>query len=301
MKRIIWFPALFTLVGAACGNPAPNPFGTTSAGGSDPSGGGVVVTSVGSSMTGGTGGLGATGSSATGAGGAGGAGGTGGTGGSSFTTSVTTTSAATTSGSATTTTSAATGTGGGAPVCSGILTAGDCATCLEGSCCAELANCDAVTGCLDCVTGTATACDPTNKNAVDGFNACVTASCDTVCAAPAPPDATCSVPVPSPSAGACVTLNADILCNPVTNAACDTAAGEACDFGGTAFKCYPAPNTINLCQACDATNGPFCKGGETCDNGVCAKFCCTNADCGAGMCDKTGMFPGGAGECIGGN
>jgi hypothetical protein len=70
-------------------------------------------------------------------------------------------------------------------------------------------------------------------------------------------------------------------------------AGEACDNGPDNFNCYPAPNTGDLCGACDNQN-TFCKDGLTCvptdaqGTGKCARFCCTDADCGGatGSCAK---------------
>jgi hypothetical protein len=64
------------------------------------------------------------------------------------------------------------------------------------------------------------------------------------------------------------------------------------------FTCYSPPNDATICQACDPTLAapPFCGPGLTCypDNaagttGACAKYCCTNADCGSGMCLTSSM------------
>src|SRR6185312_10871506 len=79
-------------------------------------------------------------------------------------------------------------------------------------------------------------------------------------------------------------------CNPVTNAGCDAANGEGCDIdpnnpGG--YTCF-TNDSVTACQMCDESNGPFCGAGLTClsdDN--CGAFCCTDADCGTGKCDKT--------------
>ena len=113
----------------------------------------------------------------------------------------------------------------------------------------------------------------------------------------------CSVPTVAPSKGNCVTApgsadagssNTAIGCNPVTNEPC--AAGEACDTTSssagtvTGFACYPGPNTAGLCQICSVSTGPVCAGGLFCAVAVppysaCARFCCTNDDCGdAGVC-----------------
>lgn len=122
--------------------------------------------------------------------------------------------------------------------------------------------------------------------------ACLTTNCETECGGTQPPavDPACGAPMTSPSAGSCITVdaNAGIECNPVTNAGCDTAAGEACDFSADGFTCYPAPNDAALCGACDQSAGPYCAGGMTCPGDKCAKFCCNDGDCGAnGKCDTT--------------
>jgi hypothetical protein len=133
------------------------------------------------------------------------------------------------------------------------------------------------------------------------------ASCEAACFPTPPPktDATCVVPAPSPSLGACISVGGVIECNPITNAPCDTAAGEACDFQGNGYHCYAGPNDKSLCEACGPSNAnSTCKGGSTClpgPDGNCGKFCCDNADCGTGKCDKTDMFPGNVGYCLGGN
>ncbi len=217
----------------------------------------------------------------------------------------TTTGSHTTTGSNTTTSGAGTttsGAGGGTGDCTTIFPMGACDTCGEANCCAEGATCNDTAGCADCL-GDATKCDATNKDAHDALITCLQASCKMDCfSTPMPPDATCTVPAAPPSGGSCVTLTADIACNPVTRAPCK--ADESCDFTnmGTGYQCYPPPNAAKLCGACSASDpGPFCGNGTTCDNGICVKFCCTDADCGAGKCDTTKMFPGGAGECLGGN
>jgi len=73
-------------------------------------------------------------------------------------------------------------------------------------------------------------------------------------------------------------------CNPVTNEPCGT--GEACDFAGEqGFQCYPAGdgNTEEACDACDANGGPYCIGSFTCVESACARFCCTDEDCGPSL------------------
>jgi hypothetical protein len=135
------------------------------------------------------------------------------------------------------------------------------------------------------------------------------------------PALTCDVPADPPSGGRCVTLTTpgtggagggggaggaggaaggsgpavEILCNPVTNEPC--IEGNACDtafhkdtkeFLG--FICYGGRNNSELCEACDLGEGAreFCAGGLACVGpqdatvGKCARYCCTDADCGEG-------------------
>jgi hypothetical protein len=111
-----------------------------------------------------------------------------------------------------------------------------------------------------------------------------------------------------------------ISCNPVTNAGCTMAVGlggaggsepQACDYTQdmntgaiNGFTCYFPPNDAKLCDACDPTEAspPYCTGGTTCyptnasgTTGQCAKYCCSDADCGSGTCMTTGsmgaLFP----------
>lgn len=88
-------------------------------------------------------------------------------------------------------------------------------------------------------------------------------------------------------------------CNPLTNAGCDASRGEACDLdlGGTALVCYPAPNLVASGGACDLDAGPFCAPGLRCDDGVCAAYCCTDADCGGGLCAPIDTDSGTLGVC----
>jgi hypothetical protein len=107
---------------------------------------------------------------------------------------------------------------------------------------------------------------------------------------------TCTVPEPSPSAGACVVIGDPITCNPVTNAGC-TNPGEACDLTNGGYTCYPGDNTVAVCGAC-GQNNKYCQPGSTCINGTtCARYCCDDTDCGAGFCDKTQAVAG-VGVCL---
>lgn len=179
---------------------------------------------------------------------------------------------------------------GGGLCTSGV--SGACGTCLDSKCCTEVDACNAVTGCMDCATGGA--CDPSNQTAADALASCASSSCAAECGPPTI-DPFCTAPATAPSAGSCVTIDATNLCNPVTNAGCNAAAGESCDFDGAGgFKCWAPPpaNTAALCAACDVTAGPACLPTSTCmatpaGTTACARFCCTDADCGAGKCDTT--------------
>lgn len=217
--------------------------------------------------------------------------------------------ATSTSGSdATSTTGGTTSSGtGGAGSCVGVFPAGACATCGEASCCTQGAACDATAGCLGCLYSSDPSCTAANKPAVDALLACMHASCEAACFPPPSPktDVTCAVPAPSPSLGACISVGGAIECNPITNAPCDTAGGEACDFKGNGYHCYAGPNDKNLCEACGPSNaGSHCKGGSTClpgPDGNCGKLCCDSGDCGKGKCDKSAMLSGNVGYCLGGN
>jgi hypothetical protein len=120
----------------------------------------------------------------------------------------------------------------------------------------------------------------------------------------------CTVPTTPPSGGSCVTTvpendaGTGVECNPVTNSPCaaaDECDGDADNSGNSiGFVCFPGPNDATICGACDNQNGPFCGAGLTCfDFGgatpLCAKYCCTDADCGAGKCttsDSSGSLYG---------
>jgi hypothetical protein len=106
----------------------------------------------------------------------------------------------------------------------------------------------------------------------------------------------CDAPATAGSKGSCFQKGSS-TCNPVTNDSC--AADEACDLNVQTgfFECFPPDNTVIQCGACDV-NGPFCTGTLHCFNQQCARFCCTDADCGAsGTCD-TALSQDGVGLCI---
>jgi hypothetical protein len=111
----------------------------------------------------------------------------------------------------------------------------------------------------------------------------------------------CTVPASPHSGGSCVTTVAandagtGIECNPVTNEGC--AAGDNCDANTDSngnligFVCYSG-DTQTVCQSCAQSD--LCAVGTTCftldstgTEAVCAQYCCTDADCGAGKCSIT--------------
>jgi hypothetical protein len=126
-----------------------------------------------------------------------------------------------------------------------------------------------------------------NETLTEKIVACTKSKCDAQCKAaappPPPPKPACDAAVTAPSKGSCVALGQKVTCNPVTNAGCDAAKGEACDVGPNGFQCYPGPNAVSLCGECGADKG-FCAGGLYC-LGKCAKYCCEDKDCGTGKCD----------------
>lgn len=80
---------------------------------------------------------------------------------------------------------------GGAPDCTGILTASACATCLETNCCAIVAQCGALTGCLECENDHSM-CNATEEPVAKAFNECLSANCTVDCGSA--PAAACDAP-----------------------------------------------------------------------------------------------------------
>lgn len=158
-----------------------------------------------------------------------------------------------------------------------------CEPCIEKSCCSQAAACYADALCSACLTGTEmapTECAVGMSPAYDAFVSCVTDQCQAQC-------------LPRSS------------CNPVTNEGCDTGAGQACDVDVTGvYGCFDTLNDVTLCGACsNGTDGPFCEPTMHCltdptgNDGLCARYCCGDGDCGGGTCDKS-MLPEGVGICV---
>jgi hypothetical protein len=77
-------------------------------------------------------------------------------------------------------------------------------------------------------------------------------------------------------------------CNPITHSNC-AQDGSQCEFFYPGiFFCIPPEGTpALLCESCNFTKGPYCGSGLRCEvNSLkCARYCCTNADCGTGVCE----------------
>jgi hypothetical protein len=162
-----------------------------------------------------------------------------------------------------------------------------CGTCLVSTCCEELEACNAIPGCIACVTDPDVDPGSCTTAAIQSALATLTTCANGCCSH-------CFAPPGAP-------------CNPVTNAGCDVDGGEACDLYATGFACYPPPNDQGLCSPCTAS-GPNCGGGLHClaDNGgdesFCARYCCDDGDCSeTGKCDTTALgagAPAGVGLCV---
>lgn len=154
------------------------------------------------------------------------------------------------------------------PKCSGLFMPGACDVCLQGACCQELADCalDGVclNGCLFNVLPSPPECaSPPTAGVLQALDECLKSECPAECA---PAD----------------------QCNPVTVNGCP-AGGTDCDlvYPGI-FVCLPPFGTpAAICEACNNLNGPYCGGGLHCfaESNTCARYCCSDADCGVGRCE----------------
>ena len=119
-------------------------------------------------------------------------------------------------------------------------------------------------------------------------------ACGIVCETSAPPldeVLACtgtSTQAGAPSKGSCLQVAGLVTCNPVSGTGCTT-AGSSCDRddkgGFTCFTADQGPNTIALCGDCGVSDA-YCSNGTVCvesslNNNQCARYCCTNADCGS--------------------
>jgi hypothetical protein len=185
-----------------------------------------------------------------------------------------------------------------------MLNPNTCGTCVEAKCCEDLLACDNDPTCSACLSGAQNPECNSNQELL-ALDQCAGTACQAECSGGSggsggnTGSADCEAPKESPSKGSCVAglvgSDSQFPCNPVTNEGCNTAAGQACDFGENGFQCYDPPNDKDLCQACGQQAG-YCKGGQTCVGSKCAKFCCDDGDCGKGKCDKEAI---GAGSPLG--
>lgn len=185
--------------------------------------------------------------------------------------------------------------GEGEAVCADLLVQEACFDCLESACCAEVRGCIADTaagGCAACIQGDGDAC-ATGETA-ESLVSCLLSECSVACAGGAP-GPQCDAPAQRSSGGACAPIGEGVACNPLTNAECEGDAGEVCDFDTGGFRCFPGPNEQSVCEPCGGDAG-FCGPGLTCFQSVtagldglviagsCARTCCDDSDCGAGVC-----------------
>ena len=100
----------------------------------------------------------------------------------------------------------------------------------------------------------------------------------------------------------CILDLSAVECNPVTAVGC-TGDGVTCDFSDAGFTCYDPPNDQDLDATCNGQDGPYCKPTLTCygdpgPEGVCKKFCCSNADCNGEPCIPFDPSFGTIGVCL---
>lgn len=180
--------------------------------------------------------------------------------------------------------------------CEDLLVPQPCFDCLEGACCEQLRACfedTAEGGCTSCLAGDAEAC--TSSQVALALYGCLLAEgCNAACGEEAPGPA-CGATAQAASEGSCAPEGEGVACNPITNASCDGAEGEACDYDAGRFRCFPGPNDRGLCEPCGGDAG-FCGAGLSCYSNVkigaeglviepsCARSCCDDADCGGGVC-----------------
>lgn len=154
--------------------------------------------------------------------------------------------------------------------CKGVFRPGVCTDCLVAACCDELIACRNEPLCMPCFMGQvadAAVCEPAAvAKLVEALATCRKSSCEVGC-------------------------DTQDACNPVTNDGCG--GGGACDLTGDTklppnFVCYSGPNPKGLCEPCsDEDPTLYCGAFFTChtDAAVCARWCCTDADCGSGVCE----------------
>ncbi len=165
----------------------------------------------------------------------------------------------------------AAGIGGAAGSCDVGPAPNTCAKCERDQCCAEVAACLADAKCVDCVS------DPSipacwDSQAARALLGCANRRCAAACA------------------------TGGTFCNPISNEGCS--GGDACDFNEAGvFTCFPPDNVEPVCAKCDSS-GPYCAPGLACLESTCMVYCCDDADCGGGTCDKPSIGAGQLGVCV---
>ncbi len=154
--------------------------------------------------------------------------------------------------------------------CKDVFRPGVCTDCLVAACCDEIVACKNEPLCMPCFIGQVADAKDCEPEKIDKLVTALTTCQDSHCRV------------------GCATQDA---CNPVTNDGCG--GGGACDVNGDTdgppnFVCYNGPNVAGLCDPCvDQGVGDLCGALYTChiDVNRCARFCCTDADCGSGVCE----------------
>ena len=155
------------------------------------------------------------------------------------------------------------------PECGGQLYSLKCDGCLQAKCCQEVSDCLGNNPCGSyCMFGVMPPPSECNSGPGGQFFGDLTTCLKTNCAAE------------------CGTS----YCNPVTHNNCQT-NGSPCEiFYPGIFTCIPILQgevPSQLCQPCNLSSGPYCGSGLRCDltSLQCARYCCTDTDCGTGHCE----------------
>ncbi len=154
------------------------------------------------------------------------------------------------------------------PECGGQLYSPQCDGCLQERCCQEVSDCLDNSPCgTYCMFGVMPPLPECNTGMAGTLFGDLTTCLKTNCAAE---------------------CGQASYCNPVTHNPCLT-DGTQCElvYPGI-FACVPPGGVpAQVCQACNFGMGPYCASGLRCDvtSLQCARYCCTDADCGTGRCE----------------
>lgn len=165
------------------------------------------------------------------------------------------------------------------PECDGSYISASCDACLRANCCQEVSDCEADEdcwwGCFYGIMPPAPYCTTGDVGELfQAISTCLRADCATAC-------------------------SDTRYCNPVTHVGTLPVCalpGSQCElvFPGMFACTEPYGIPAQLCQPCNFSNGPYCGSGLRCDIGSmkCARYCCTDADCGTGRCelDQNAVF-----------